>query len=66
MVLKVATFLDDKNYRMIDDEEISDELGGDDAVIDDDGENEDGSGGDGLPKAPSEGIGEEAEEDGIL
>ena len=53
MVLKVATFLDDKNYRMIDDDEILDELGGDDALISDDDE-EGGLGEDGLPKVPGE------------
>lgn len=60
MVLKVVIFLDDKNYHMIDDDEILDELGGDDAVIGDD-ENEDELGGDGLPKVPGE-----IEEDGDL
>ena len=59
MVLKVAIFLDDKNYRMID-EEILDGLGDDDTVIGDD-EEEEGLGGDGLPKVPGEGLEEEGD-----
>jgi hypothetical protein len=60
VVIKVAIFLDDKNYRMIDDEEIIDELGDDDAVIGDE-EEEEGLGGDGLPKVPGEGLEEEGD-----